>query len=76
MICTANQDGLMVHGIQNGKRYLVKKKSHGWWIEPVSPMRHRVRQVTHAKLDLSDHLDALATEGFSFAPEKKENVSL
>jgi hypothetical protein len=73
-ICIADKNRLTVRGIENGKRYLVKKEGDGWWIEPAPQVRRRVRQVTHAKKDLSDHLDALATEGFSFEPEKKENV--
>ena len=73
-ICMADKNRLTVRGIENGKRYLVKKEGAGWWIEPAPEARHRVRHITKATRDLADHLDALATEGFSFEPEKKENV--
>jgi hypothetical protein len=65
---------LRVHGIQNGRRYLVKKDGEGWRIEPAPQTRRRAGQAAQAKRELTDHLDALATEGFSFEPEKKENV--
>ena len=74
MICIADKNRLTVRGIENGKRYLVKKEGDGWWIEPAPQARRRVRHLTKAKQDLTVHLDALAAEGFSFEPAKKENV--
>ena len=74
MICIADKNRLTVRGIQNGQRYLVKKEGGGWWIEPAPQARRRVRQVVQAKRDLTEHLDALAAEGFAFEPVKKENI--
>jgi len=74
MICVADKNRLTVRGIENGRRYLVKKEGDGWWIEPAPQARRRTRQVTRATRNLSDHLDALANEGFSFEPSNKENV--
>jgi len=73
-ICIADKNRLTVRGVENGKRYLVKKEGNGWWIEPAPTARRRVRKLTRASRDLSDHLNALAAEGFSFEPEKKETV--
>jgi hypothetical protein len=73
-ICIADKNRLTVRGVENGRRYLVKKEGDGWWIEPAPKARRRTRQLTLATRDLSDHLDALASEGFSFEPAKKENV--
>src|SRR5438552_352665 len=42
-ICTADKNRLTVRGVRNGARYLVKKKSNGWWIEPAPQPRGRVR---------------------------------
>ena len=74
MICMADKNRLPVRGVQNGKRDLVKKEGGGWWIEPAPQARRRVRQVAQATRDLTEHLDALAAEGFTFEPVKKENV--
>jgi len=75
MICIADKNRLTVRGVQNGQRYLVKKEGDGWWIEPAPQARRRVRQVAQATRDLTEHLDALAAEGFTFEPVKKENVT-
>ena len=75
MICIADKNRLTVRGVQNGQRYLVKKEGDGWWIEPAPQARRRVRQVGEATRDLTEHLDALAAEGFTFEPVKKENVA-
>jgi hypothetical protein len=74
MICIADKNRLTVRGVQNGQRYLVKKEGDGWWIEPAPQARRRVRQVAQATRDLTEHLNALAAEGFTFEPVKKENV--
>jgi hypothetical protein len=73
-ICIAEKNRLTVRGVQNGKRYLVKKERDGWWIESAPQTVRRSRQLSRAGQDLSDHLDALAAEGFSFEPAQKENV--
>ena len=74
MICIADKNRLTVRGVQNGQRYLVKKEGAGWWIEPAPQARRRVRQVAQATRDLTEHLDSLAAEGFTFEPVRKENV--
>jgi hypothetical protein len=74
MICIADKNRLTVRGVQNGQRYLVKKEGDGWWIEPAPQVRRRVRHLAQATRDLTEHLDALAAEGFTFEPAKKENV--
>lgn len=74
MICIADKNRLTVRGVQNGRRYLVKKEGDGWWIEPAPQARRRVRHLAQATRDLTEHLDALAAEGFAFEPVKKENV--
>jgi hypothetical protein len=74
MICIADKNRLTVRGVQNGRRYLVKKEGGGWWIEPAPQARRRVRQVAGATRDLTEHLDALAAGGFAFKPVKKEKV--
>jgi hypothetical protein len=73
-ICTADKNRLTVRGVRNGARYLVKKKSNGWWIEPAPQPRRRIREVKAATRDLSDHLAALANEGFAFEPLPKGKV--
>ena len=72
-ICIADKNRLTVRGVQNGQRYLVKKEGDGWWIEAAPRAPRRVRQSQSTR-DLTDHLDALAAEGFAFEPVKKENV--
>jgi hypothetical protein len=71
MICIADKNRLTVRGVQHGQRYLVKKEGDGWWIEPAP---RRARQVVQSTRDLTDHLDALAAEGFAFEPVKKDIV--
>ena len=73
-ICTADKNRLTVRGVRNGARYLVKKESNGWWIEPAPQAHRRVREVKAAAHDLSDHLAALAKEGFAFEPLPKGKV--
>ena len=74
MICIADKNRLTVRGVRHGQRYLVKKEGGGWWIEAAPKAPRRVRQVAQAKRDLTDHLDALAAEGFAFEPLKKRKV--
>ena len=74
MISIADKNRLTVRGVRHGQRYLVKKEGGGWWIEPAQQTPRRVRQVAQATRDLTDHLDALAAEGFAFEPVKKEKV--
>ena len=74
MISIAEKSRLTVRGIENGHPYFVKKENGGWWIEPVPQARRRGRQNARDARDLADHLDALASEGFSFKPQKKEKV--
>jgi hypothetical protein len=73
-ICIADKNRLTVRGIENGRPYFVKKENGGWWIEPAPQARRRGRQAPRSMRDLTDHLDALASQGFSFEPEKKESV--
>ena len=73
-ICTADKNRLTVRGVRNGARYLVKKESNGWWIEPAPQSRRRAREVKAATRDLSDHLAALAEEGFAFEPLPQKKV--
>ena len=75
MIAKADKSRLTIRGIQDGREYLVKKEGAGWWVEP-APERalSRKREVLTATRDLSEHLNALAQEGFSFEPSAKENV--
>jgi hypothetical protein len=73
-ICIADKNRLTVRGVQHGQRYLVKKEGDGWWIEAAPRAPRRARQVVQSTRDLTDHLDALAAEGFAFEPVKKENV--
>ena len=75
-ICIADKNRLTVRGVENGKRYLVKREGDGWWIEPAPVAPRRIRKLTRASRDLSEHLNALAAEGFSFAPEKKEDLAI
>lgn len=65
MIAKADKSRLTIRGIQDGQEYLVKKEGSGWWVEP-APKRilSRKREVLTATRDLSDHLNALADEGF------------
>jgi hypothetical protein len=74
MISIADRNRLTVRGVRHGQRYLVKKEGDGWWIEAAPRGRRRVPQVAQSARDLTDHLDALAAEGFAFEPVKKENV--
>ena len=74
MICIADKNRLTIRGVRHGQRYLVKKEGGGWWIEAAPRAPRRVRQVAQATRDLTDHLDALAAEGFAFEPVKKEKV--
>ena len=74
MICIADKSRLTVRGVQNGQRYLVKTEGDGWWIEVAPRARRRVRHVAQGTRDLTDHLDALAAEGFALEPMKKEHV--
>jgi hypothetical protein len=74
MICKADKNRVTDRGAQNGQPYLVKKEGDGWWIEPVPRARRRVCRMAQATRDLTDHLDALAAEGFAFELLKKENV--
>lgn len=69
-----NKNRLTVRGVQTGARYLVKREGAGWWIEPAPERRSRKRAWAGPKRDLTEHLDALRAAGFSFEPEKKENV--
>ncbi|MGA3265649.1 MAG: hypothetical protein ABSE16_02375 [Verrucomicrobiota bacterium] len=73
-ISVADKNRLTVRGVQNGARYLVKREATGWWIEPVPPSKRGRRRVAAATQDLTDHLEALRSVGFSFEPEKKESV--
>lgn len=73
-ISIADKNRLTVRGITDGARYLVKKEASGWWIEPAPEARRRVREITQARRDLSEHFEALAAEGFEFKPSKKEKV--
>ena len=73
MICIAEKKRLPLRGLRDGHRYLVKKETGGWWVEP-APVAARARRSKPSVSDLSAHLDALAAEGFSFEPAKKENV--
>jgi len=67
MICIAEKNRLALHGVRNGRRYLVKKERTGWWVEAA-----RARKKSPPPLSV--HLDALATEAFSFEPQAKESV--
>jgi hypothetical protein len=73
-IVKADKNRLTVRGVQNGQSYLVKTEGPGWWIEPATTTRRRVREITHATRNLSEHFEALAADGFEFTPERKENV--
>jgi len=73
-ICTADKNRLTVRGVRNGARYLIKRESNGWWIEPAPQPRRRSREVKAATRDLSDHLAALADEGFAFEPLPQKKV--
>ena len=75
-ICTADKNRLTVRGVRDGARYLVKKENNGWWIEPAPQLRRRGRgrEVKTATRDLSDHLTALAEEGFAFEPLPQKKV--
>ena len=73
-ICIADKNRLTVRGVRHGARYLVKKESNGWWIEPAPQPRRRVRKLKAATRDWCDHLAALAEEGFAFEPLPKEKV--
>ena len=75
MIAKADKSRLTVRGVKDGHDYLVKQTGSGWWIEP-APERvpSRKREIRNATLALTDHLDALAAEGFSFEPLPKGNV--
>ncbi|MEK7685923.1 MAG: hypothetical protein AAB466_10925 [Verrucomicrobiota bacterium] len=73
-ICTADKNRLTVRGVRNGARYLIKKESNGWWIEPAPQPRRRLREVKAATRDWSDHLAALADEGFAFEPLPQRKV--
>jgi hypothetical protein len=72
MISIADKNRLTVRGVRHGQRYLVKKEGGGWWIELAPRASRRVRQVVQPTRDLTDHLDALAAEGFAFEPLNKE----
>ena len=72
MICIAENKSLPLRGLRNGRRYLVKKETGGWWVQPAPAAE--VRRDARPAHDLTAHLDALAAEGFALAPAKKENV--
>jgi hypothetical protein len=67
MICIADKNRLALRGVRNGRRYLVKKKRTGWWVEPA-------RNEKKSPPPLFARLDALAAGGFSFEPQVKENI--
>lgn len=73
-IVKADKNRLTIRGVTNGAEYLVTKQANGWWIEAAPAARSRKRTVKRATMDLSDHLNALAEEGFSFTPSKKEKI--
>ena len=71
-ICIAEKNRLPLRGLRDGRRYLVKKETSGWWVEPAPAVRSR--HGARPARDLAAHLDALAAEGFGFDPVKMENV--
>jgi hypothetical protein len=75
MIAKADKSRLTIRGVQDGREYLVKQEGTGWWVEPAPEnSSSRKRELSRATRDLSEHLNALADEGFSFEPAPKENV--
>ena len=75
MIAKADKSRLTIRGVQDGREYLVKKEGAGWWVEPAPDTKPcRKREILAATCDLSEHLNALADQGFSFEPTTKETV--
>ncbi len=66
-ICIAEKNRLALRGVRDGRRYLVKKESAGWWVQPAGNGKKSPPQLTAL-------LDALAAEGFTLEPQAKENV--
>ena len=73
-IVKADKNRIPVRGVHDGAPYLVREEGNGWWIEPAPGSMPRVREVCNARKNLSEHLDALAAEGFEFSPAAKEKV--
>ena len=73
-IVKADKNRLTIRGVENGVHYLVQRLSGGWWVEVAADKVRRVRTVTKAKNDLSEHLQAMAEAGFSFEPSDKQPV--
>lgn len=67
-IVTADKSRLTIHGVKNGRRYLVSQQGKGWWIVPAPEIRapKRRKHWKGPQKDLSEYLDEMAKEGFSF----------
>jgi hypothetical protein len=75
MIAKADKSRLTIRGVQDGREYLVKREGAGWWVEPApEKTMSRKREVLSATRNLSEHLNALADEGFSFEPVAQQDV--
>jgi hypothetical protein len=74
MISKAHRCQLTLPGLEDGRSYLVKRDDKGWWVEPIAPLRPKRRRWSGSQKDLTEHLDALAGEGFSFEPSQDQAV--
>lgn len=63
-----NRNRLSIRGLKTGRTYLIHQLPEGWLVTPepeVKPPKRR-REWRGPKRDLTEHLDALAREGFEF----------
>ena len=67
---------VVLRGAQDGHRYLVTRTADGWFVqpEPIPAPTRRKREWAGPKLDLGQHLDALASEGLTLEPQMGTNV--
>lgn len=61
----ADRGRLSIRGVKDGQRYLVQEVPEGWFVmpEPTARTPKRRREWEGPKRDLTEHLDALASEG-------------
>lgn len=59
-----------IRGSERGRQYLVTKTEEGWWVTPAPSLRapKRRREWAGPKMDLAEHVEAMAEVGFTFEP--------
>jgi hypothetical protein len=67
---------VVLRGAQDGHRYLVMRTAEGWFVqpEPTPVAARRKREWAGPRLDLGEHLEALAAEGLTLEPQMGRKI--